>query len=209
MPLRPAIFPIIDAKDDTVFSILEKCSAIFKSNIDTQLASASGLMVEALENAGRFAELNMEIAKLSRERLSVAGKQLVSATEPQEFMTLIAVHAQSNVEIALSYVRRAVSIASRSHGELTRATEAQITAINRKVETVVDEATRNAPAGSQHAIALVKSVIGQAGAGYKRISNTAYQAVYVLEANVSMAASQVAQAVEENRRYARNYGRTT
>lgn len=195
----PAIFPIIDTKDHNVFSIFDKYSAVFKENFNAQLARSSDLMIDALENAGRFAELNVDIGKSSLERLSIASKQLISATEPQEFMALMATHAQPNVEIALNYGRRAVSIASRSHGELTRATEAHITEINRKVETAVNEAAKSAPVGSQHAMALVKSAIGHANARYQQMSNTAHQAVDVFEANLSMAASQIAQAVEEKR----------
>ena len=143
------------------------------------------------------------VAKSSLEQSSLATKQLMSAKDPQEFFALIATYAQPNVEKALAYGRQVASIASRSHAEFISATEAQITEMNRKVTRVVDEVAKNAPASSERAIALVKSAIGNAN-GYAQVTKTAHQAVDVLEANLSMAADQVAQVAEKREAALRN-----
>ena len=187
-----------------MFFIPEEYLAAFKTNFDAQLAMSTVLTMKAFEGAGKLAALNMDLAKSSLERSAIATKQLMAATGPQEFLSLVAKRVQPDVSKALSYGRGVVSIASRSHGEFTKAAEAQINDINRKVAIAVDEVVKNAPAGSEPAIALMKSAIGHANARYEKLSKAAHQTVDVLEANLSMAASQFAQAVEERRSSAHN-----
>ena len=58
---------------------------------------------------------------------------------------------------------------------------------------LVDTVSKNAPAGSEQAIALVKSAIGNATAGYEQLSKTAKQAAETLQSNVSNSVEQFSQ----------------
>ena len=49
--------------------------------------------------------------------------------------------------------------------------------------------SKNAPAGSENAVAILKSAIGNASAGYEQFSKTSKQAVEAIEANLSSATS--------------------
>jgi len=81
-----------------------------------------------------------------------------------------------------------------TQAELTKTAEAQLAEVNRKVISLIDEAAKNAPAGSENAISLVKSTIGNINAGYEHFSKSAKQATDALEANVSTAVDQLSQA---------------
>ena len=62
------------------------------------------------------------------------------------------------------------------------------------VVAMIDEVAKNAPAGSEQAISMFKSAIGNMSAGYEQFTKNAKQAAEVLEANVSNAVDQMSQA---------------
>jgi hypothetical protein len=62
---------------------------------------------------------------------------------------------------------------------------------------LVEEVAKNSPAGSEHAMAPVKSAIDTANAGYALLTKTTQQAVGVLEGHLTTAAAQFSQAVEK------------
>ena len=61
----------------------------------------------------------------------------------------------------------------------------------------MEEVTKNAPAGSENAVAILKSAIGNANAGYEQFSKTSKQAVEAIEANLTSAVNQFTQAAEK------------
>ncbi|KAF1038961.1 MAG: hypothetical protein GAK35_03701 [Herbaspirillum frisingense] len=94
----------------------------------------------------------------------------------------------------MAYGRHLSGIFSSTQAEFTKAAEAQIAEVNRKVISLIDEASKNAPAGSEQAISLLKSTIGNINAGYEQFSKNAKQAAEALEANVTNAVDQLSQA---------------
>jgi phasin family protein len=178
-----------------MFAIPEQFSTASKTNLAAQLALFSSLTSKAFEGVEKVIELNLNVAKASLEESNAALKQLLATKEPQEFFSLAAAQAQPNAEKALSYGRHLASIASGVQAEFSKAAEAQIAETSRKTLELVEEVTKNAPAGSENAIALVKSAIGNANAGYEQLTKTTKQAVETLEANLNNAANQFVQPV--------------
>jgi phasin family protein len=176
-----------------MFTNPEKFSAAAKTNFEAQIAAISALTNHAFESVTKFVELNLNTAKASFEESSAAAKQLLTAKDPQEFFALTAAQAQPSAEKAMAYGRSLAGIASSTQAEFTKAAETQIAENSRKVIELVDTVSKNAPAGSEHALALVKSAIGNANAGYEQLSKTAKQATEALEANVTNTVSQFSQ----------------
>jgi hypothetical protein len=58
------------------------------------------------------------------------------------------------------------------------------------VISLVEEVSKNAPAGSENAVAMLKSAIGNANAGYEQFTRTAKQAAESIESNLTSAVSQ-------------------
>ena len=112
----------------------------------------------------------------------------------QEFFTLSAALAQPNAEKAIAYGRHFASIASSTQAELTKVAEAQVAEAKRKVVEFVDQASKNVPSGAEGAVALVKSAIGSASAGYEQLAKSTKQAVEIIESNVNNAVDQLSQA---------------
>jgi phasin family protein len=177
-----------------MFSYQEQFSAAAKSNLEAQIALITAIANRAFESVEKVIDLNMNVAKASLEESAANVQQLLSAKDPQEFFSLSAAQAQPTAEKALSYGRHLAGIASSTQAEFTKAAEAQIAETNRKVLALVEEVSKSAPAGTENAVAFVKSAIGSANAGYEQLSKTTKQAVEAFETNVNTAATQFAQA---------------
>ncbi|MCD6026231.1 MAG: phasin family domain protein [Solimicrobium sp.] len=177
-----------------MFTIPEQFSTATKANLDAQLAIFAAFTSKAIESVEKVIELNLTVAKTSIEESSAAVKQLISAKDVQEFVSFTTAQAQPNTEKALAYARHLATITSSAQTELNKATEAHVADTNRKIVAFVEEISKNAPAGSENAIALLKSSIGSANASFEQINKSTKQAVEVLETNLNTAVNQISQA---------------
>ena len=180
-----------------MFAFPEQFSNATKTNLEAQFAMFSSLTAKAFEGMEKLVELNITAAKATLEESTVTAKQLMSAKNPQEFFTLTAANAQPTAEKALSYGRQVAAITAGTQQEFTRAAEEQIAESSRKVLSLVDEVSRNAPAGTENAVAAFKAGITNASAGYEQFTKTAKQAAQVMETNVNAAVSQFSQVAEK------------
>jgi phasin family protein len=180
-----------------MFSFQEQFSAATKTNFEAQIAMITALTSKAFESVEKIVDLNMNAVKASMEESTLAAKQLMTAKDAQEFFALAASQAQPTSEKAIAYGRHLAGIASSAQAEFTKAAEAQIAETKSKVLALVEEVSKNAPAGSENAVAMFKSAIGNANAGYEQISKTTKQAVETFEGNVNEAVGQFTQAAEK------------
>jgi phasin family protein len=177
-----------------MFAIPEQFSNATKANFEAQFAIFSSLTAKAFEGVEKLVDLNINAAKASLEESSAATRQLLSAKDPQEFFSLSAAQAQPTAEKAISYGRQLASIAAGAQAEFSKAAEEQIADTNRKVVALVDEVSKNAPAGTENFVAAFKATIGNASAGYEQFTKTSKQAVEAIETNMNAAVSQFTQA---------------
>jgi phasin family protein len=180
-----------------MFPMNEQITNATKANLEAQLSILTALTAKAFESVEKVVDLNLNAAKASLEDSAVAARQLLSAKDPQEFLSLTAAQAQPTAAKAIAYSRHLAGIASTAQAEFTRAAEEQIAETGRKVSALVDDVSRNAPAGSENVIAIMKSAIGNASAGYEQLTKTTKQAVEVMEANLNSAVNQFSQAAEQ------------
>lgn len=169
-------------------------SAAAKANAELQIALFSQLAGKTFEGVEKLVDLNLKAVKSSLEESQATAQKLFAAKDPQEFFSLASAQAQPTAEKSVAYGRHLSGIFSSTQAELTKATEGQIAEVNRKFVALIDEASRNAPAGSEQAISLFKTTLGNLNAGYEQFSKSAKQAADVLEANVTSAVDQLSQA---------------
>lgn len=176
-----------------MFAIPEQFSNATKANLESQFALLSSLTTKTFEGLEKLVDLNINAAKATLEETSATARQLLAVKDAQQFFSLTAAQAQPSAEKALSYGRQLASIAAGTGAEFSKAAEAQIVEANRKVIALVDEVSKNAPAGSENVVAAVKTAISNANAGYEQFSKTAKQAVEAMESNFNSAVSQFSQ----------------
>lgn len=180
-----------------MFTAPDQLSNVARANFESQLAIFTALTGKAFESVEKMIDLNLNAAKATLEDSSSAARQMLSAKDPQEFFALTAAQAQPAAAKAVAYSRHLASIAANAQAEFARTAEEQFADTARKVSELVDDVAKNAPAGSENMIAIVKSAIGNANAGYEQISKTTKQAVEVMEANMNTAVTQFSQAAEK------------
>jgi hypothetical protein len=103
--------------------------------------------------------------------------------------------AQPAVEKAVAYSRSVYEIATQTQEELSKVVEGQFSEMNKNVATALDKAAKNAPAGSDVAVAAVKSAIAAANSAYDSMTKAAKQVAEIAEANVAAATTATVKAV--------------
>ncbi len=137
----------------------------------------------------RLVELNLAAAKATLEESVERVQALMSAKDVQEFLAMSASLPQPTIEKAVSYSRTVYGIANGAGTELSRIVESQLAENNKKVTQLIDFAAKNAPAGSEPAVAALKSAVAAANTAYDTFSKAAKQAVDFAESNVAAATS--------------------
>ncbi|MEO8296867.1 MAG: TIGR01841 family phasin [Burkholderiales bacterium] len=157
----------------------EQFSAVTKSNVDAML----DLSYKAFASVEKLVGLNLQAAKASLEESAEHAKALLSVKDPQELLALQASMMQPAAEKVASYGRQVYEIAQATQAEIAKLAETQATAAQQKVSSLIDTAVKNAPAGSENAVALVKSALSAANNAYDSVQKAAKQAQGVAEAN--------------------------
>ena len=180
-----------------MFAFPEQFSNIAKTNIETHLAVSSALTTKAVEALEQVVDLNINTGKAMIEDIAASTRQILSAKDAQELSSLLAAQAQPAAARAIAYSRHLAGIATSTQAEFTRTAEEQFAETGRKLSALVEDVTKNAPAGSENVVAMVKTAIGNANASYEQFSKTTKHAAEVLEANINSAVNQFSQAAEK------------
>lgn len=173
-----------------MFAIPEQFSNATKSTLEAQFNLFSSLSAKTFENMEKLVALNMSTAKNSLAESTATARALLAVKDPQEFLSLTTGKVQPSAEKAMAYSKEVAAIVRGTGAEFTQAAETQIVEANRKVLSLVDEVTKNAPAGSEQFVSAMKTAIGNASAGYEHMSKTTKQAAETIENNVNSAVSQ-------------------
>lgn len=178
-----------------MFPIQDQISVATKANLDANFALYASLTHKTLESVEKLINLNISTVKASMEASSTVARKILTAKDPEEFLAAISEQAKPKFDTAIAYGSNVASIASSTQSEFTKAAEAQMAQVSRKVTEIVDELAKKAPAGSENMIAIMKNAMGTVGTTYEQMTRTTKQAVEALEANLSTTVNQVAQAV--------------
>jgi hypothetical protein len=92
---------------------------------------------------------------------------------------------QPLAEKTSAYSRHLYDIASGTSGEFTKAFESQSAVAQKQLATLVDTAAQNAPAGSEQAVAMMKSAVGAASAAFESVQKAVKQATDLAESNLA------------------------
>ncbi len=166
-------------------TINEQVVAQNKAQVDNFL-SAVGIAVAGVE---RFMELQTQAAKATFAETAQHVKALTEAKDVQAFNDLNATATQPSAEKFAAYSRNVYAIVSETGANLSKLVEAQVSEFNKNLVTILDQAAKNAPVGSESAIAAVKSSIAVANQAFDAISKSAKQLTENAEAAVNSTVS--------------------
>ena len=147
------------------------------------IATLFNLGQKAFEGVEKVLELNLQVAKTSLDEAAEHAKAVLSVKDAQELLALQASLMQPTAEKAAAYSRHLYDIASATSSEVSKLAEAQMAEAQQKFVSVVDNAVKNAPAGTENAVVLVKSAVAAANNALDTVQKAAKQAADVAEAN--------------------------
>jgi phasin family protein len=177
----------------------EQFAAANKANLETLF----GLTNKAFEGVEKLVELNLQVAKAAIGEAADNAKALMAVKDAQELLALQAAMLQPSAEKAAAYSRHLYDIATATGAEVTKTAEAQFADAQKKFMGVVDGAVKNAPAGTESAVALVKSAITAANNAYESVHKAAKQAADMAEANFAAVTDTAVKATKANAKPAR------
>jgi phasin family protein len=166
-----------------------------KSNVET-LFGLTGLAFEGVE---KLVELNIQVAKTAMAEAAQTTQAALSVKDAQELMALQAGLLQPAAEKAAAYSRHVYEIASSTGAEVNRVAEATAADAQAKFMAVVDNAVKNAPAGTENAVALVKSAVAAASNAFESVQKAGKQAAEVADANFQAMSSSAVRATKSKK----------
>jgi phasin family protein len=165
----------------------EQIQAAQKANVESLLAVANAQFA-AFE---KLANISAGAVKSAFEDAIANTRALLGARDVQEFVSLQNSFAQPAIEKAIAYSRSLYEVATEANGEFSKVAERRVAEWNENFVTLLDKVSKNAPAGSDVAVAAVKSMLAAANSAYDNMNKVARQATEIAEANVAAATETV------------------
>ena len=157
----------------------EQIVAAQKANMETLY----GLTAKAFEGVEKLIDLNVNATKAAMAESAGHTQAMLSAKDAQELLALQASMFQPLAEKAAAYSRHLYDIASATGAEFGKAFESKMAESQAQMAALVDNAAKNAPAGSETAVAVMKSAVAAANNAFESVQKAVKQASDVAEAN--------------------------
>ena len=164
---------------------VEQVIASHKANIETLF----GLTAKAFEGVEKIVELNLTASKAAMAEAATHTQTLLSVKDAQELLALQSGLLQPLAEKTAAYSRHLYDIATSTGAEFTKNAEAQAAEAQKKFSGLVDSAAKNAPAGSESVVAIMKSSVAAANNALESVQKAVKQATEVAEANFNAVAA--------------------
>jgi phasin family protein len=181
-----------------MFSMPDQFSSSLQANLTNQLDALVLLYSRSFDNVEQVSDLNLGLWRSVMEETADTARQLWAAKDLQEVIAVGSAQVKPGTEKLLTYVRHLSDLAATTRADLGKVTEDRITEGNAKVVGLVENAAKNAPAGSEQAIELFKSAVGNANAGYAQLSKSTRQAVEAMEGNLAATVHRFTDGTEKN-----------
>lgn len=170
----------------------EQLLAAQKANMETLF----GLTQKAFEGVERLVDLNVQATKAALTESATNAQALMSVKDAQELIALQASLMQPLAEKTAAYSRQLYEIASGTGAEFAKAAEGQASDAQQKFMAVIDNVAKNAPAGSETAVAVMKNAVAAATTAMESVQKAVKQANDIAESNFHAVAASATQAVK-------------
>jgi len=165
----------------------EQMAAAQKANLET----LSGLTNQALQSIEKLVELNMHIAKQSLGESMSSAKKALEVKDIQQLLAHQAEAVQPMAEKIMAYSRHLYELAHETQVSFTKSDEKEFQEGQKKMNALVEDWAKNAPAGSDAAVHAMKQAITSAANVFETSQNAVKHAVEVAQTNLSNATSSV------------------
>ena len=175
-------------------------SAIPQQVLNSQKAAIEALVSIQGSVFGGFeklVDLNLKAMKATLDEVSEKSQQVAGVKDAQEAVAMTSSLVQPNAEKAMAYGKHVYDIVSSVQSDLAKLGEAHLAESQKHMHDAIDQLTKNAPAGSESAVAMLKSGLAQANSAFDSMTKAAKQAAEVAEKNLAAATSATMKAAGE------------
>jgi len=152
-----------------------------KAALDNLLA-VQGTFFSGFE---KLVDLNLKASKAVFEDVAAKSQEAIELKEAQEILAFTS--SLVRPDQAVAYSKHVYEILSDVQGDLNKLAEAQLNEGQKQVSDAIEQISRNAPTGSEGAVALLKSSLATATNAYETVTKAARQAADAAESNINAA----------------------
>jgi phasin family protein len=169
-----------------MFITADQITATNKTNFD----AIKGLSTKSFAGFEKMVELNLAAAKaLMNESFSHA-QSVLTAKDPQQALALQTGLFAPMTEKAVAYSRHVYGIVVEAGSEFTKAFEGKTAEAQKAFNQVVENVAKNAPAGTESAVAVLKSALASSQNAIESAQSSAKQALTLAESNIAAVTEQ-------------------
>lgn len=154
-----------------------------KASVDNILAIQNA-MFQGFE---KLVDLNLRVFKASFDEVSQKTQEAAKIQDAQEALNFSSSLLQPGAEKVLAYTKQVYDVLSSIQVDVTKLTEAQIEEAQKQINDTIEQLAKNAPAGSEGAVALLKSSLASVNSAYDSVAKSARQAAEAAESNIAAA----------------------
>ena len=175
----------------------EQFVATAKTNVEAGINSASNFVATVFTAVERVSTLNLATARTAFDDGVAFSKAVLGAKDAQAFAALNLNALVPSVEKTVAYGRSLSAIGGDTQDELSKLVEAEVAVAGKTFDAALEELFKNAPAGSEAAVAAVKSALSSANTAYEGAAKAAKQVAAAAQASVSKATEVAVESVEK------------
>lgn len=168
--------------------------------IESQKATVNALMAvqgTIFNGFEKLVDLNLKVIKATMDEVSEKAHEVMGVKDAQEAVALSSAIVQPSAEKAMAYSKHVYDIVTGVQSELAKLVESKVAENQKQMADALEQMTRNAPNGSESAVAALKSSLAQANAAYESMTKAAKQAAEVAEKNLHAATAATIKAASE------------
>lgn len=143
----------------------------------------------AFDGVKKLLELNVQAARAGMEESTAQLNALLAAKDVNTLNTMLAdlfaQYGKPDGSKAASYVKNVYDITQQTNAQVSALIEQQVASSQRQLLASVEALAKNAPAGSETAVNLLKQGVVNANAAYEQVQAASKQLLEMIDANVS------------------------
>ena len=172
-------------------------AAQFIESNKAALQSLEGISTQAFAGVEKLVELNLAASKAVLGETFSHVQAILGAKDAQQVMALQSGLLKPLADKSAAYAQHVQTIVTGSGTEFTKAVESKTAEAQKAFAGAVESMTKNAPAGSESAVAAFKNALTAGQNAIESAQTQAKKAVETVQTNFTAAATQAADAVKK------------
>lgn len=162
---------------------VEQITAANKTNLDNLF----GLSHKAFAGVEKIVELNLTAGRAALAESAAHAKAVMGVKDAQELVALQTSFVQPLAEKTAAYSRHLYDIAQGTSADLTKGFEGKAAEGQNAVQAYIESALKNAPAGSEQAVAFFKQAVTASNTAVESVQKAVKQAADLAESHIQTA----------------------